>query len=350
MRSRFRLRRLAPLVAGAALLLIPVTALATSPSSTVFTTALGGTKIVPVPENPVRWYANDSTFPYLRSSKGTTNITFWVDGADYRSTGKSLDTMHPIRPATAVLSAGAAGTFDGNGVWLSSAQRDPRKPSGVIYGFYHAEDHRFRDGGYGEWNSTGLATSTDDGVTWTKRGKIIGTPKPAAHAFGGIEANSVVYDPVARRWLGIGHGVGYVSTDPKAAPGTWKGWYNGAFRTRMPSASSSPRLQVLPGLSSTMAGNNITWNTYLHRFVMVWQAWGKDTKVLITTSGDGVHWSPSRTLFSVGSAHSVGKAQIIGVSSSESGKNAILVYEQSPSTTGRYRDMIERPIHFHLKG
>ncbi|MFJ5293391.1 hypothetical protein [Streptomyces sp. NPDC088348] len=350
MRVNSRPRRALPLLAAAATLLAPVTASASDPAPAVIATTLGTPQVVPVPSNPVNWYANDSTFPYLPNAQGTTNITFWVDGANYRSTGQSLDTMGPINPTKAVLGSGTSGSFDGNGAWLSSAQRDPNNSAGVIYGFYHAEDHVFADGSYGEWNSTGLATSTDDGVTWTKKGKIIGIPKPSAHTSGGVEANSVIYDKVNKRWLAIGHGVGFASTDPNAAPGTWKGWNQGTFSTPMPAASASPKLQALPGLSTNMATNSITWNTYLNRYVMVWQAWGDTTGVHITTSADGVHWDPSKVLFGTDSSKQINYAQIIGVSSSQSGQDAMLVYEQWPPTTGRNRDMIERPIHFSTTG
>jgi hypothetical protein len=335
------------------ILLAPATASASESAAFTFATTLGAPTLVPIPQNPVRYRSNDSTFPYLPNSQGTANITFWVDGIVYRSVGQSLATMGPINPTTAVL-RGTAGTFDGNGTWLFAAQR-PYSPSGVIYGFYHAEDHVFADGTYGEWNTTGLATSTDDGVTWVKKGVIIGSPKPLSGAFGGREANSVIYDKARSRWLGIGHGIGYVSTDRNAAPGTWKGWYQGSFSVPMPLTASQP-LDTLPGLSNNMANNHITWNTYLKRFVMVWQQWGQGRALQITTSADGVHWDQSQTLLSIappeqdGDPTSVGYAQIIGASSSESGRDATLVYEQWPSTTERQRDMIQRPLRFTLTG
>ncbi|MFF6983508.1 hypothetical protein ACFZAV_38850 [Streptomyces sp. NPDC008343] len=341
-------RRTFTLMAAATLLPVPGTASAKERATTASTVTLGAPQIVPIPDSPATWYANDSTFPYLRNSANTAYITFWINGGTYRSTGQGLSRMGPVSPTTSVLSGGASGTFDGNGVWLFAAQRDPNNPTGPIYGFYHAENHVFaKPGEHAEWNSTGLAVSTDDGVTWTKKGKIIGTPQPSAPSWGGPEANSVIYDKANKRWLAIGHGTGYVSTAANAAPGTWKGWYQGAFRTPMPSTTASPLLDPLPGLSENMANSNVTWNTYLNRYVMVWMEFGQTRQVKITTSADGVHWDPSELLFQVDSSKSVNYPQIIGATSSQAGKDATLVYEQwPPSTAERSRDMIKRPIQF----
>ena len=135
------------------------------------TITLGPPTIVSVPANPILWYANDCTFPYLPNSNGTANITFWVDGSNFRSEGTSLDTMAAINPDLSVLS-GTPGAFDNGGCWLQTVVRKNH----TLYGFYHAEDHSCVP--YTEWNSTGLATSTDDGATWTKQGQIVGVPNP----------------------------------------------------------------------------------------------------------------------------------------------------------------------------
>ncbi|MEU8934267.1 hypothetical protein AB0D30_30830 [Streptomyces sp. NPDC048409] len=318
-------------------------------AGSALTATLGAPKIVPIPaKSGVHWYANDSTFPYLPDAQHQKHITFWVDGVNFRSTGSSLDTMADPSPATAVLGPGASGTWDGDGVWLEQAVRDPNDSSGKIYGFYHAENHTFS----GKWSdderhSTGLAVSTDDGATWTKKGMIIGNAPASTPSVGGNEANTVFWDPVNKRWLGIGGGSGYTSSDPDAAPGTWKGWNGSGFNVKFPTATTDWTLPALPGLDKNMSGGMVTWNTYLKRFVIVYQNNGDQTHVYAKTSADGVHWDTVRqTLLTVSSPQTVGYAQIDGDSSNESGQDATLVYEQWPSTTGRNRDMIERPIHF----
>lgn len=343
MRMNLRTRWTTPVLTVTALLLASTAA----PASAATTTTLGSPQVVPIPASQVRWYANDSTFPYLPNAAGTANLTFWVDGVNFRSTGQTLDTMSPVNPTTAVLNAGPSGTFDGNGAWLFQAVRDPEDPSGAIYGFYHAENHVFADGveGY-EYNSTGLAVSTDDGVTWTKEGQIIGTPQPQKAQNGGPEINSVVYDAIHERWLGIGHGVAYTSTDPAAAPGTWKGWDGSAFTVPMPTATDAWKLKPLSTLDSNISGGNLTWNAYLNEFVLLYQNSGDSTHVYLRTSADGTTWGPATTVLTADAGKTVGYPQLIGVSSSATGQQATLVYEQWPSTTGRNRDMIERAIRF----
>jgi hypothetical protein len=191
---------------------------------------LGPPTVVPVPTNPIYYYANDSRFPYLPNSNGTAKIMFWVDGVNFRSEGPSLDRMKPISPAGSVLSR-TAGAFDNGGVWLQSVVRH----NGKLYGFYHAEDHSCVP--YTEWNTTGLAISTDDGRTWLKQGQIIGNPNPCT-GFGGIEARSIAWDAAHSRWMGWGGPYGFVSTNADAAPGTWFGYHNGTL-TR-PCRASNP--------------------------------------------------------------------------------------------------------------
>jgi hypothetical protein len=302
---------------------------------------LGPESRIPIPPSGAHYYANDAAAPFLPTADGSTNMTFWVGGQAFRSTGDTLDTMGPVNPTTAVLKAGPSGSFDGNGVWLINAIR---RPDGSLIGVYHAEDHTFADGTYGEWNTTGLAISTDDGVTWAKQGQIIGNLKPGTGTFGGVEATCVFYNHLTSKWIGIGHGTGFESSDPNAAPGTWKGWYNGAFTTPMTPLVASPQLSTLPGLSSNIMACKAHWNEYLGQFILVWQAFGsKDVR--ISASWDGVHWGPSALLYTGESAYAY--PQIMGISDVWAGQNAVFVYaKNSTDTSDRYRDMCMRWVNF----
>ncbi len=299
---------------------------------------LGPETIVPIPANPVFYYASDSRFPYLANSNGTANITFWVDGANYRSEGQSLDTMNSINPATSVLSA-TAGAFDNGGTWMQAAIRH----KGTLYGFYHAEDHSCTNP-YTEWNSTGLAISTDDGMTWTKQGQILGSPNECA-GFGGIGANSIAWDAAHSRWMAWGGTYGFVSTNDAAAPGTWYGYNSGSFSTPMPGSGS---LTGLPGLNNNISVQSVAWNSYLNQWAMVYQKWGVGTDIFYTTSVDGINWAPETTLLTTTTTNvSLGYVQIIGDTGESCGQDALLVYERFPGTQpGRSRDMIERWIHW----
>ena len=273
------------------------------------TVTLGTPMVVPIPRNPIFYYANDSHFPFLPNSNRTANIMFWVDGLNFRSQGQSLDTMAPIAPTNSALS-GTAGQFDNGGAWLLNAIR---RPDGIIVGFYHAEDHG--GGPHTEWNSTGVALSTNDGASFTKLGQIIGSPNPGG-CNGGIAANTVVWDLLQRRWLAWGNAYAFESHDPDAAPGTWRGYdLNDRFTVPMPCADSR-QLGKLPGLDGHCSSQAVTWNQTQQCYLMLYTRWGNETNIFM-----------SRLL--------------------ARGADAWLVYQRSPTTRpGRYRDMIQRRIHF----
>ncbi len=301
---------------------------------------LGPPVVVPVPANPIFYYANDSRFPFLPNSNGTANITFWVDGVNFRSMGKSLDTMRPIEPTNSVLS-GVKGEFDNGGIWLLNAIR---RPDGVIVGFYHAEDHGCSP--YTEWNSTGVALSTNDGASFKRLGQIIGSPNPCK-GNGGIGATTVVWDHAAKRWLAWGGANAFESRDPDAAPGTWRGYdTNGAFTVTMP-CTDARQLGRLPGLDGHCSSQAATWNTALRRYLMLCTRWGDTRNIHVATSTNGIAWTGGRTLLTGAPGEYISYPLIIGTTAEESGTDALVVYERSPATQpGRSRDMIQRTIRF----
>jgi len=298
---------------------------------------LGPPTIVPIPSNPIYYYANDSVFPYLPNSNGTANITFWVDGVNFRSEGPSLDSMNPINPTTSVLS-GTPGDFDNGGIWLTSVIRR----SGVLFGFYHAEDHSCTNA-YSEWNSSGLAISMDDGFTWSKQGQIIGNPNPCT-GNGGINASTFAWDAASVRWIAWGGANCFVSSNIVAAPGTWYGYYNGSFSTPMPGTGS---VSGLPTLSANISVQGVTWNSYLGQWFMVYLKWGQNTKLLYTTSPDGINWASEQVLMICPTNYTMNYPMIIGETSDSCGQDALLVYQRFPGTSpGRNRDMVECWIHW----
>jgi len=303
---------------------------------------IGPETIVPIPDNPVRYFANDAPFPYLPTSNGTANITFWVDGVNYRSEGPSLDSMNPIDPTTSVLS-GTPGDFDNGGIWLTSAIRR----NGKLYGFYHAEDHSCTNK-YVEWNASGLAISTDDGATWSKQGQIIGNPMDCsvASGFGGFGANAFVWDTNGSRWMAWGGAYCFVSTNADALPGTWYGYNNGSFSTPLPGPGS---LSELAGFNKYVDGaQSVTWNAYLGRWFMVIPHYGNGATLYYTTSTDGINWDAEQVLFTCATNYTMNYPVIIGESSYNCGQDALLVYERYPGISpGRSRqDMIEQWIHW----
>lgn len=302
--------------------------------------ALGEPEVIAVPPNPVRYYANDSRFPYLPNSNGTAMITFWVCGANFRSTGPDLAHMGPIAPTNAVLT-GTPGAYDNGGIWLLNAIR---RPDGVIMAFFHAEDHGCTP--YTEWNSMGVALSHDDGVTFTKLGQIIGSPNPC-RGFGGLAANTAVWDDTRQAWLAWGGSHVFRSTDPDAAPGTWRGYdTNGQFTVALP-CTNLAALGHLPGYDGRGPCQSVTWNTHLQRYLMVYQRWGNTREALVASSPDGLRWTPHGALYTAPAGEEIAYPFILGETGERSSRSAWLVYMRGPGTQpGQRRDLVRRSLRF----
>ena len=291
-----------------------------------------------MPPNPVRYYANDSHFPYLPASNGQDFITFWVCGYNFRSRGPGLDRMGPIDPTGAVLAA-TAGQFDHDGAWLLNVIR---RADGALVGFYHAEDHRCTP--RTEWNSAGVAISRDDGATFTKLGQIIGEPN-LCKGFGGLAGNSFAWDERRKGWLAWGGAHVFASDDPDAAPGTWRGWdTNGAFTVAMP-CTNLAMLGRMPGADPNVATQAVTWNTHLGCYLMLMMRWGDARNIYVAESPDGIRWTPRGTLLTGDSGEQLSYPFLIGETAERCGREAWLVYGRAPATEpGRRIDLVRRAI------
>jgi hypothetical protein len=148
-----------------------------------------------------------------------------------------------------------------------------------------------------------LATSTDKGVTWTRRGPIItgSDPKPSsdpkngangADQSGAIVANGYIYDffpyfpsPPARE-QGIQVARAPIASD--GAPGTWTKYYAGSFGSQLGLGGLGS--QVVPTMSACTrpAQPWLAFSTYLNEYVIVFicaQGW------FFSTSTDLVTWT-----------------------------------------------------------
>ncbi|WP_375597673.1 hypothetical protein [Devosia sp. Naph2] len=113
----------------------------------------------------------DATFAAIRLPDGTFR-GFSANGATYAVDGASLPDMGG--PRRAVLEPGEPGSINDCGRWLTSTVRS----EGALVGFVHQE--RMCDYDVGRTDKTmAIATSTDDGLTWTDLGTVIaGTDSP----------------------------------------------------------------------------------------------------------------------------------------------------------------------------
>ncbi len=214
---------------------------------------------------------------------------------------------------------------------------------GTLVGFVHGEDHSFDDGKYGEWNSTGVWTSQDDGLTWINQGEVVGSKKPATHGFGGMALNECLWDAANKRWLGYSGDYAFASSDPHGLPGTWFGYHDGTFSQPVDVNAPVPPLTPVPGLEySGITWGGFTYNSYLKQFILTWES-NKAVKAVF--SPDGITWGPVTTLYHDEEPGAQGDAItypfIAGDTDTASGQDCYLVYmyhppgEKTESETGR---------------
>jgi hypothetical protein len=313
---------------------------------------VGDAQVIPVVGKKT-WFVNDSTFPFLPDKAGTGSIAFWGDAIVMRYTGPDIEHLTPPPDSACVTvtdTPGKDGSWHRNGGWMLTATRTA---DGTLVGFVHGEDHKFADGKYGEWNSTGVWTSGDDGVTWTNQGEVVGSKKPEIGKFGGMALNECLWDAARKRWLGYSGPYAFLSSDPHAMPGTWFGYHDGTFSQPVDVNEPMPPLTPAPGLEKAgVTWGGLTYNSYLKQFIMTWDK-GKSVKAVF--SSDGVHWGPVTTLFQETLPNAmdddISYSFIIGDTDTLSGQDCYLVYMFHPpgiTVSKNRKDMVRRPVHFDL--
>lgn len=320
---------------------------------TNFTITLGTTSVVPntSPGIPVYPYVPDGHISYLPDAVGGTNYQmYWAGSTSYRSAGSSLLTQN-INPAVGILAPGSSTSdFDNGGAWIVAVHRlDARN----LIGFYHAEDQNWP--GYSNptkiaWKSTVYCSSANNGVTWIKGGQILtgAVPKPSVPTWGGAGDSCVVYDPDNARWVAF-----YapdkiytaISTNATPGPGTWLKYYNGSYSAPGLGGNETP----VPGLLTYPGGNpSVHFNTYLHRWVMVWHAWDVPS-IMLSTSADLLNWTAPIPIITVTTNERVRYATIIGRTDLMASRDETLCYGYWPDITAGFRQFLTRTIHFSLE-
>jgi hypothetical protein len=300
------------------------------------------------------WYVNDSVFPFMPARSTTGVLAFLGDAIVMRYAGPDIEHLTPPENDAVVTTTPAPGvdsSWHRDGGWMLTATR---RPDGTLVAFVHGENHKFADGKYGEWNSTGVWTSTDDGQTWTDWGEAVGSKQPAVHAFGGFAMNECVWDAANKRWLGYCGSHPVMSADPLAKPGTWFAYHDGTFSEPIDPNGTPPKFSTAPGLEKAgVTWGGLTYNSYLKEYVMTWMAGGQ--KVTAAFSPDGVTWNHVTALFQsdeTGKPHDdISYPFIVGDTDTTSGQNCWLVYMYHPvgkTISGHNKDMMRRPVHFEL--
>ncbi len=279
------------------------------------------------------------------------------------------------------------------GAWLMSVHRNPSLGGTNLIGFWHSQDHIFKNGitnAAGEaWKSIGVAYSDDDGVTWKLPKSLdekvpdgvilegVGM-KPDDPAYGGIGDHAVMWDWKQQHWvclfkeqLRIGVAI---SKDAEAKPGSWYK-YRGSPQQVVPNwVETQPRewngdgiggsWTPLPDLYSVPGANpGCHWNTHLEKWICIWNTWN-DTKIspdyvpnslYISQSDDLLNWDIPKLLVTPKCPSS--KAWHATVISAEGGsdwggRDATLYYSDcwtSDTKEGRYADgrlWVSRSVRF----
>jgi hypothetical protein len=310
--------------------------------------SLGDPMRIADPGVPVYPWFPDGHISFLKD--GDQYQMYWAGSTSYRTLGPDAATMHP--PAIAVLSKGAEGDADNGGAWLMSVFR---QTGNALIGFYHAEDQEFDadpTSRFTAWKSIALCTSSDNGITWTKRGQIISSssPKPSEPAWGGNGDHCVVWDSVQARWVCFyqeHYLMMAVSHDPDARPGSWYKYHNGGFTENGLGGKNSP----IPSLMNHPGGNSsVHYNTHLKCWIMVWHTWEGQSQspksVWLSASHDLMTWASPQPLVAAGPDEKAWYPTIIGESDVQAGRDAWLLYAYWPDYTDWQRQFIRRSIHF----
>lgn len=255
-------------------------------------------------------------------------IMFWSEFENYRSVGPTPypEDQRLLDPKTSIF--GGRGNWQGynnGGSWLKCVfrQSDSR-----MIGFYHAEDHWFpRNRDYIAWKSMGLATSDDNGRSWTDLGQILtsSTPKPEEPEWGGAGDACVIWHEADQRWICYyqNHFIHMaMSEDPDAAPGSWFKHDEGDFSEAALGGNATP----ISGLKGVPGSNpSVHFNTYLGLWVMVYHGWSPPC-IYIASSIDGYSWSAPRQLVCGPQGGKAWYPTIIGESDVLAGETARLYY------------------------
>ena len=316
--------------------------------------AIGDPVLLAQPPQALRWppsasgvEADDATvFPYLPSRTDRHDLAFWSNGAVYRHEIAALEDLETSLAGPAVLKIGTEPTPPSEGIWLLNAIR---QVDGSLVGLYRSVEHQRKQGDSNTiYYTSGTALSNDDGRTWRKQGPVVGQPS-ALDMMGVLpEVRCMIFDSHRDRWLGVGHGLGYISRDPNAAPGTWYGWHEGHFDQPEPDTNGSNLLEPLPGLSEDMDECKLHYNTYLELFVLLFRPWD-GSAIMQSYSRDGVAWSHPTSLMKSTSQQKLSHAQIIGTSDVSHGRRARLVYRHRVPGQSDPPVLMQRALEFTQK-
>jgi flagellar hook capping protein FlgD len=193
----------------------------------------------------------------------------------------------------------------------------------TLLAFYDAEYHVDCPNGEPLLSSIGLATSTDGGVTWGKRGQVIQGLDEAENGFafvtekqqkelihgrilddGASGPSAVVREDGGTTCLYLyyadrtpitgGDDAVYLARALLASdglPGSWQKWTGAGWGALGDQTAAAAVVTPPPGGAALQP--HVSWNTTLHCWLMVFKT-GTDFEV--ARSADGLHWDPAVSL------------------------------------------------------
>jgi TIR domain len=254
------------------------------------------------------------------------NETYLVTGTDFQH----------LTSASKVLGAGDHGEFDNAGAGVASVIRLDTH----LYAFYEGRDTEgdLPENGQaafkGMYCGIGLAESTNDGTTWTKKGEIIKSAKPkdwtdwSGQSVRGVGTPSALIDATNTyvylyyvEFSGLKNGIQAIClaraplSKGAPLPGNWEKFYLDDFAEPGLGGKETP---VIDG-SAVRAGAmypHATFSKALNKYILTFNfnrlaetrqemALGK-SGIYLALSDDGIHWSAPQKLITTYSQRALG--------------------------------------------
>jgi hypothetical protein len=269
----------------------------------------------------------------LQNEPSKVRVLFQAMNETYLVTG--TDLQH-LTSASKVLGAGDHGEFDNAGAGVASVVRLDNR----LYAFYEGRDTEgdLPENGQaafkGMYCGIGLAESTNDGTTWTKKGEIIKSAKPkdwtdwSGQSVRGVGTPSALIDATDTyiylyyvEFSGLKNGIQAIClaraplSKGAPLPGNWEKFYLDDFAEPGLGGKETP---VIDG-SAVRAGAmypHATFSKSLNKYILTFNfnrlaetrqemALGK-SGIYLALSDDGIHWSTPQKLITTYSQRALG--------------------------------------------
>ena len=259
---------------------------------------------------PMRGYWTDGKITTLKQGDGKY-LLFWAEATSYRQESGTPwleDNVESLNNSNAVFgkSVDRQDGFNDGGSWFIGVHS---LGGSRMVGFFHAESHW--SSGSGAYKSIGVTYSDDNGKTWERGEKILGSDeaKPESAKFCGLGDGCVVWNEARQSWIcyycGFCDSVyDYVMTmaeskDPEGKPGTWKKWDGSDFTVEACDSQTGlggKNVSIDNLVHRRGANPSVMYNDYLGKWIMVYHGW--ESYIVMSSSDDGIVWTEPTIIIS----------------------------------------------------